>query len=157
MCVRVQLYTHSNPSHLGAEVIRQTREDALTAAFCLLSTSHRNPFQQPMLFICLYYLLFLNIIKVIKTAPFGSFKLPQWRGLFIYFGVCLFFFYPPSFLSLNRCSEPCRSETLGQDGDAKGALWERLVSPRGCWQGRAVEQRPRVPALPGAARPPPCH
>lgn len=138
---------------MGAEVICQTREDAVTAAFCLLSTSHRNPFQQPMQFICLYYLV-LNIIKVIKTAPFGSFKLPQRRGLFIYFGVCLFF-YPPPLLSLNQCSEPCRFETLGQDGDAKAALWERFISPRGCWQGRAVEQRPQVPALPGAARPPP--
>lgn len=97
MCVRVQSYTHSNPSHMGAGVICQTREDAVTAAFCLLSISHRNPFQQPMLFICLYYLV-LNIIKVIKTALFGSLKLPQWRGLFIYFGVCLFFYPPPFFL-----------------------------------------------------------
>lgn len=97
MCARVQLCTHSNPSHLGAEVICQTREDAGAAAFCLLSASHRNPFQQPMLFICLYYLVLLNIIKVIKTAPFGSFKLPQWGGLFIYFGVCLFFYTLPPF------------------------------------------------------------
>lgn len=99
MCVCAQLYTHSTPvTWVQRWSVRHERMRLQQpAAFCLLSASHRNPFQQPMLFICPYYLVFLNIIKVIKTAPFGSFKLPQWRGLFIYFGVCLFFTPLPSF------------------------------------------------------------
>lgn len=100
------MYTHTTPGHLGAGVMHQTREDAAAAAFCLHPASRGNPFQQPVLFIRLYYLVFLNIIKVIKTAPFGSFKLPQRRGLFIYFGLVVFFFFSPFILSLSQRSEP---------------------------------------------------
>ena len=71
--------------------------------------SRGNPFQQPVLFICLYYLLFLNIIKVIKTAPFGSFKLPHWRLLCTCFVFVFVFFFPPSsFISPRGVSSVCQ-------------------------------------------------
>jgi len=89
-CVRAcaQHAHRPRPPWSGAEV-PQT-EGAGTAG--PPAASRGNLRQQPVPFLCLPYLLFLNIIKVIKTAPFGSFKLPQRRSL----GFFSSFFFPLS-------------------------------------------------------------